>query len=282
MLLLVFFLQGKAQELHRLSFQTEEEMYAYFRYAPGKQIISGHRGTKEAGMPENSIPALEAVLKHTTAIFEVDPRLTKDSVPVMVHDQTLDRTTTGKGNVRDYTWAELQRFRLKDAQGRETPHPINTLDELIEWAKGKTILNLDKKDLPMELTARIIARHQAYAWVWVTVHNVEQARFYLKKSPKQFLSMHVRTAQALEELLQADLPFDRMIVYIGPEIVAANRMFYEALNRRGVMCMISTAPTYDKLDNPADRADKYRAVFADGASILESDLPIEVHQATAH
>ncbi len=277
--ILMLSLQASAQKLHKLNFKTVDEMYKYFEYASDKKVISGHRGTIENHMPENSIPSMKEVLKHTVAIFEIDPRLTKDSIPVMVHDATLDRTTTGTGKVIDYTWAELKKLKLKDKQGQATKYKINTLEEMITWAKGKTILNLDKKDLPMEMTAEIIRKHNAYAWVWVTVHNVEQARFYLEKNPKQYLSMHIKTQQDLDKFVQSGLPFNRMIVYIGPEIKAANQDMYKFFHEKGVMCMISSAPTYDKLPTKEERAEKFRAVFADGASILESDLPIEVSQA---
>lgn len=277
--ILMLSIQASAQKLHKLNFKTVDEMYKYFEYASDKKVISGHRGTIENHMPENSIPSMKEVLKHTVAIFEIDPRLTKDSIPVMVHDATLDRTTTGTGKVIDYTWAELKKLKLKDKQGQATKYKINTLDEMINWAKGKTILNLDKKDLPMEMTAEIIRKHNAYAWVWVTVHNVEQARFYLEKNPKQYLSMHIKTKQDLDKFVQSGLPFNRMIVYIGPEIKAANQDMYKFFHAKGVMCMISSAPTYDKLPTKEERAEKFRAVFADGASILESDLPIEVSQA---
>lgn len=268
-----------SQNLHKLNFKTVEEMYDYFKYALGKKVISGHRGTIEEQMPENSIAAMEAVLKHTPAIFEIDPRLTKDAVPVMVHDATLDRTTTGSGKVADFTWKELQQLKLKDHKGNPTKYKINTLEEMILWAKGKTILNLDKKDLPMEMTAEIIRKHNAYAWVWVTVHNVEQAKFYLDKNPKQYLSMHIRSKEDLEAFKASGLPFDRMIVYIGPEIKPANQEMYQFFREKGVMCMISSAPTYDKLSSVEERAEKYRAVFEDGAAVLESDLPIEVSKA---
>ena len=268
-----------AQKLHKLNFKDVEEMYSYFKYAPGKKIISGHRGTIEDQMPENSIPSMQNVLLSTVAIFEVDPRLTKDSIPVMVHDATLERTTTGHGKVADFTWKELQGLKLKDHKGNPTKYKINTLDEMIKWAKGKTILNLDKKDLPMEMTAEIIRKHNAYAWVWVTVHNVEQAKFYLEKNPKQYMSMHIRTKEQLEAFKSSGLPYDRMIVYIGPEIKSSNQEFYDFFKEKGVMCMISTAPTYDKLPTEAERAEKYRAVFADGATVLESDMPIEVSKA---
>ncbi len=272
-------LHVSAQKLHKLNFKTTEEMYSYFEYAPGKKVISGHRGTIENKMPENSIPSMKAVLQHSVAIFEVDPRLSKDSIPVMVHDATLDRTTTGTGKVADFTWKELKKLKLKDKQGEATRYRINTLDEMIKWAKGKTILNLDKKDLPMEMTAEIIKKHNAYAWVWVTVHNVEQAKFYLEKNPKQYMSMHIRTQEDLEKFVQSGLPFNRMIVYIGPDIKSTNQAMYKFFHEKGVMCMISSAPTFDKLPTVAERAEKFRAVFADGASILESDLPIEVSKA---
>lgn len=268
-----------AQKLHTMDFKTVEQMYEYFHYAPGKQIISGHRGTIELGMPENSIASMQAVLEHTPAIFEVDPRLTKDSVAVMVHDATLGRTTNGTGNVKDYTWDELKNFKLKDHNGNVTKHRINTLDEMVDWAKGKTILNLDKKDLPMEMTAEIIRKHNAYAWVWVTVHTVEQAKFYLNKNPKQYLSMHIKDAAALQAFKDSGLPYNRMIVYIGPEINDDNQAMYAFFRQKGVLCMISTAPSYDKIPSKEKRAQKFRAVFADGASVLESDLPIEVSKA---
>lgn len=60
------------------------------------------------------------------AFFELDPRLTKDSVIVLMHDTTIDRTTAGKGKLAEYTWEELQSFRLKDSEGNPTPYKIPT------------------------------------------------------------------------------------------------------------------------------------------------------------
>lgn len=264
------------QKIHSLQFESPQAMRDYFTYSVEKKIVSGHRGTIEAGLPENSIAAFEAVLQKTTAIFEIDPRYTKDSVAILMHDATLDRTTNGKGKIADYTWDELRKLKLKDQVGNVTNYGINTLDEVIKWAKGKTILNLDKKDLPLAATAAILKKYNAYSWVWVTVHNTEQAAFYLAQNPEQYMSMHIKDQAALEKFKSAGLPYDRMIVYIGPELKDSNQAMYQFFNRKGVMCMISAAPTYDKLKTKAERAEKYKAIFAEGASILESDLPMEV------
>jgi glycerophosphoryl diester phosphodiesterase len=264
------------QKIHSLEFASPQAMRDYFTYAKDKKIVSGHRGTIEAGLPENSIAAFEAVLRKTSAIFEIDPRYTKDSVAILMHDATLDRTTNGKGKVADYTWDELRKLKLKDQAGNITRFGINTLDEVVKWAKGKTILNLDKKDLSLAATAAILKKYNAYSWVWVTVHNIEQAAFYLAQNPEQYMSMHIKDQASLEKFKSAGLPYDRMIVYIGPELKDSNQAMYQFFNNRGVMCMISAAPTYDKLKTKAERAEKYKAIFAEGASILESDLPMEV------
>ena len=271
--------QTQQQKLYTLEFESPSELHEFFKYSKDKTIISGHRGTTEFGLPENSIAAFEKVLEHTPAIFEIDPRLTKDSVVILMHDATLDRTTNGTGNVIDYTWEELQQLRLKDAAGNVTEHRIPTLAETIEWARGKTILNLDRKDVPWETTAEIIREHDAYSFVMVTVHSPEQAAFYLEQDDDQMLSAHIQTIDKLNGYKNAGIPFSRMIAYIGPDIKPENQELYRLLNAEGTMCMISSAPTYDKLPTKEERAEAYRAIIDDGASILESDLPIEVGEA---
>ncbi len=282
--LLLFLIAGspsyaQEQALHRLDFKSPKQLHRFFKYKKGKTVISGHRGTVEQGLTENSIEGMEAVLRHTPAFFEIDPRLTKDGVVVLLHDATLDRTTTGAGKLADHTWQEVQQLRLKDRDGNATGYRIPTLDDAIEWARGKTVLNLDHKDLPLEQTAEIIRKHDAYAFVMVTVHSPEEARYYLDQNSNQMLSAHILTTEKFQEYKAAGIPFNRMIAYIGPKIKPENQELYRLLHAEGVMCMISSAPTYDKLETKEARAEAYRAIFADGATILESDLPIEVAEA---
>lgn len=267
------------RHLHVLNPASPDELHRLFEYQPHRMVISGHRGTAELGLPENAIASMHAVLQHTPAFFEIDPRLTKDSVVVLLHDATLDRTTDGSGKVADYTWAELQKLRLRDRDGNLTEHRIPTLSEAIRWAKGKTVLNLDRKDVPMDMTAALIREHNAHAWVMVTVHSPEQARFYLDQSPDQMLSAHIRSVEQFEGYRDAGIPFNRMIAYIGPHVKDENQALYRLLHGQGVMCMISAASSYDKLPTVAERAAAYQAIQADGATILESDFPIEVSQA---
>lgn len=269
-------------QTNALTFKSADSLRSYFRYTKAAiPIISGHRGSHIPGYPENAIETLEYVLKHTPAFFEIDPRLTKDSVIVLLHDATLGRTTTGKGKLADHTWEEVRKFKLKDKNGNITPYRIPTLQEAIDWARGKTILNLDKKDVPPAMIADIIRRNNAGSFMLVTVHNAQQAKYYYDEDSSRMMSAFVKTEEAMKEYEAAGVPWTNMIAYIGSENKPGNKTMYDLLHARGVRCMISAAPVYDKLIFLQERAEAYRNIFASGADILESDYPIEVAAAIA-
>lgn len=268
-----------AQQGYELKIKDAGALRDFFKYTGNNRpIISGHRGGMIKGFPENSIATFNNTLKHTPAFYEIDPRLTKDSIVVLMHDATLDRTTTGKGKVSDYTYKELLQFRLKDPEGNVTADKIPTLKEAIAWSKGKTILNLDKKDVPLAMTARIL-RESGNEVIMVTVHDAEQAAFYYRDNPDRMFSAFVKTRAAFDAYQAAGIPWENMIAYIGPENKPENKELFDMLHAKGVMCMISSAPTYDKLPDAATRAGHFRDTFKQGADILESDLPVEVAEA---
>jgi glycerophosphoryl diester phosphodiesterase len=78
---------------------------------------------------------------------------------------------------------------------------------------------------------------------------------------------------------QLKFPGESMIAYIGSVNKPENKELIGLLHARGVKCMISAAPTYDKLRDKEERAKNYCDIFKQGADILESDLPIEVAEA---
>src|SRR5690606_35674185 len=206
-----------AQDIHILKIKNVKQLHDFFKYRKNdRPIISGHRGGIVPGYPENSIEAFENTLKHTPAFFEIDPRITKDSVIVLVHDATLERTTTGTGKVADYTWEELQKLNLKDHLGNITSYKIPTLEEAIKWSKGKTVINLDKKDVPLAMTAAIIKKYKATAHVMVTVHTAEQARYYYDQNKDQMFSAFVRTMEEFRAFEENGIPWTQIMAYVGP------------------------------------------------------------------
>ncbi|MCE4564706.1 glycerophosphodiester phosphodiesterase family protein [Maribellus sp. CM-23] len=260
-----------------LEFKSAKEIQEFFRYKEGGSIIvSGHRGGREKHFPENSIEGFQNVLEHMPAFFEIDPRLTKDSVIVLMHDVTLDRTTNATGRLADYTWEELQDVRLKDSEGNVTDCRIPTLEEVIVWSKGKTVVNLDKKDVPLEMIAELIEKHRAETHVMLTVHNGEQARFYYDRFPTIMFSAFSRNEKEFEDMMASGVPASNMIAYVGRTIDESNNEIVEKLRAKGIRCMVSYSPTHDKLKTAEERKQAYMESLKANPDIVESDFPTEV------
>lgn len=110
-------------------------------------LIAAHRGCWK-GSSENSMDALEKCISLGVSIVELDVRKTKDNVLILMHDETVDRTTDGKGAVEDLTWAEISILHLKaenGASGEMTQRSVPTFSEALEAAKDRVIVNVDAK-----------------------------------------------------------------------------------------------------------------------------------------
>lgn len=106
-------------------------------------VVISHRGDWR-NYPENSIPAIESAIRMGVDIMELDVKMTKDSVLVLCHDQTIDRTTNGKGRIKDMTYDSLMTFRLKRSHGVTTDTlRMPTLCQALLCCKDRILVNVD-------------------------------------------------------------------------------------------------------------------------------------------
>ena len=94
--------------------------------------------------PENSIAAIERSIRQGVDVVEIDIQKTKDGEIILMHDKTLDRTTTGKGKVNQWTLDSIRTLYLKNGASIRTIHKVPTLEEALLVSKGKVMINLDK------------------------------------------------------------------------------------------------------------------------------------------
>lgn len=120
-----------------------------FRAGAGKNRIDviAHRGAS-AYAPENTLASFRKAIEMHADWFELDCTLTRDSRLLVIHDDTLDRTTDGKGPVRDKTLAELKqldagRWFSEAYAGEKLP----TLEESLDLAKGRIGVYVELKDM---------------------------------------------------------------------------------------------------------------------------------------
>lgn len=106
-------------------------------------LVAAHRGDWRNAC-ENSVEAVENAIKIGVDIVEIDLMRTKDGELIVMHDEKVDRTTTGSGYVKDMTLAEIKKLRLKNGCSIKTIYKVPTLEEVLLTAKGRVMLNLDK------------------------------------------------------------------------------------------------------------------------------------------
>jgi glycerophosphoryl diester phosphodiesterase len=127
-----------------ISSATIQEKIANLKDSKNKEIIVvAHRGDWR-NAPENSLQAIQNCIDMGVDMVEIDIGETKDGHLVLMHDDTIGRTTNGRGYLKEWTLDSLKTLRLVDGLRVATNHKIPTLKEALELAKGKILINLDK------------------------------------------------------------------------------------------------------------------------------------------
>lgn len=102
--------------------------------------VFGHRGYS-GRYPENTMLSFQKAAETGCDGIELDVQLTKDGVPVVIHDERIDRTTDGTGFVVDYTFEELRRFDAGAITGgKHGFQPIPSFEEYCAWAKDQSLI----------------------------------------------------------------------------------------------------------------------------------------------
>lgn len=257
------------------SFEDAKEFYSWT--SDRIPLVSAHRGGSYSGFPENSLEAFENVIQHTSAIIEFDVAITKDSVLVLMHDNTVDRTTNGKGKVIDLTFEEIRSLNLVDKDGVETDFLVPTLEEVLKWGKGKVLFTIDiKRDVPFEMVVEAIKSQQAEPYSAVITYNVESAKKIYNLHSELMLSVTIRNEEELEKIDESGIPSENIIAFTG--VSSRLPAFNDILHQRGIYTILGVM---GNLDNSAKaRGDEvYVGLVQRGADILATDRPIEAAEA---
>ena len=112
-----------------------------------KSRIIAHRGASKYA-PENTMPAFQLAYDMKAEGIETDVQLTKDGIPVLIHDETLQRATGIKGFVKNFTLEDVRKLDAgKYFSSKFIGTKLITLDEFLEWASNKELyLNLELKN----------------------------------------------------------------------------------------------------------------------------------------
>ena len=269
-------------------YANRAEMIAAQIHNPNSKyvVVACHRGDWR-NYPENSIPAIESIIRMGADIMELDLKLTKDSVLVLSHDWTIDRCTTGKGRVSDYTLDELKQFRLRRAHGVATDSlHICTLREALECCKDRICVNVDQGyeyyDMVLAVTEELGVTDQILIKGKHSVATVAE-----KMAAHEYNMMYMPIIDIQKEQGQklfqeymdtktVPLAYEVCWKKLTPEVSDCFKKVVESGSKLWVNTIWGSLCGYlddDKALDCGDPAEVYDQVIALGASMIQTDRP---------
>ncbi len=124
-----------------------------------KPLVLGHRGAS-AYAPENTLAAFNLALEMGADGVELDVTLTNDGVPIVIHDDTVDRTTNGFGDIREMNWAQVQQLDASHRFEKYRGEKIPTLEQALRAVGKRGIVNIELKGTAIQddgLEAAVLA-----------------------------------------------------------------------------------------------------------------------------
>nr|WP_321509986.1 glycerophosphodiester phosphodiesterase family protein [uncultured Hyphomonas sp.] len=241
-------------------------------------LISAHRGGPVPGYPENALETFQHTVSEIPALLEIDVQKSADGVMILMHDDTLERTSTGEGEASDLTLAELQALTLKDNEGNATSFRIPTLDAVLDWSEGRAMFALDRKGTTTyEDLVNAVAAHDAFDRVMFATYSLDDAALVAGLSQKAMIVTPVEKLEDLQTLRVSGVNLANVLSWGGTEVPRPD--FYAELEAKGVESAFATlgwwTGSWDSRIDMLDDDTLYRRITR-GARLLATDRGREV------
>ena len=242
----------------------------------GIVMVAAHRGA-HMGNFENSIASTKEAIRLGVDIVEVDVRTTKDGHLVLMHDASIDRTTTGKGNVSDLTLMEIRTYRLKGPYGRISKETVPTFEEFLKTAKGKIMVDVDMKTDDVEGILRAVSKAGMGDQVFYFDNDYDQ----LDK-----IRAYDRSALLMPRAYSLQMA-DSAVTRFSPPVVHIDPSFYTAelgamLKKDKIRIWINTLGEADGHLRYGDGEKMLQDLLQHGANMIQTDEPEMLLQLLRH
>jgi glycerophosphoryl diester phosphodiesterase len=229
-------------------------------------LVASHRATHNV-YPENSLKAIQESIRLGVDIIEIDVKVSSDGIPFLMHDRTMDRTTTGKGNPEELTWEELQKLSIVN-KGKKTSYKIPSLEEALELADGKIIVDLDLKtdrlDRIMEVVKRLDMKDSVFFF-----DSDYDALSRIQSANKDFMIMP--RAYSVGQADTAILMFDPPVVHI--DFSFYNTECAQLIRNSNARIWINSLGDCDRELRAGKTRRVLKKLLGNGATIIQTDEP---------
>ncbi|HWV28724.1 MAG TPA: glycerophosphodiester phosphodiesterase family protein [Dyadobacter sp.] len=232
-------------------------------------LVASHRAVHHE-FPENSLPAIREAIRLGVDIIEIDVKVSKDGIPMLMHDGKVDRTTTGKGDLETQTFEALRKLRLI-SNGKITEETIPTLEEALQVAKGRILVDLDLKTDQIEKVIEVVKKVGGEDFVFFFDSDYEILS-KVDAASKKFMLM-----PRAHSLAMADSALTRF----KPEVIHIDEDFYTAevtklIRGKGARVWINALGKPDAEIRKGNARETLKELTRLGANIIQTDEPEKV------
>jgi glycerophosphoryl diester phosphodiesterase len=234
-------------------------------------LVAAHRGSHKKH-PENSLAAIQQSIDTGIDIVEIDVRETRDKQLILMHDETLDRTTTGSGNVMDTNWSEIAELNLL-FDGRSSREKIPKLEEALKMAKGKITVNLDFKTEEAVLIKRVyqlISDYNMEDSVILTIDDLKLIPELHNYNPNIKLMPVVFSKRKIRQMLKYEY-IKILQVYPGKLTNALQK----DIEDREILIWMNSLRKYDKLE-ASEKSGFEKLISKNKVDMIQTDHPEEL------
>jgi glycerophosphoryl diester phosphodiesterase len=246
----------------------------------GGMLIAAHRGGPAPGFPENALETLENARQAGIGVFEIDINESRDGVLFLLHDQRLNRTTTGDGYVSDMSWEGISALKLIDNEGAKTAFSPPKLTDALLWAKqNNVILELDRKETTSfrNIAAAVKAADVEDRVIFIS-YSDEEAGAISRAAPNSMLTAAAYGDRNIEKLRALGVKPQQLIAWTGTREPYPDA--WARLREEGV------EPAFGTLGRPGESLDEqfwadgkggeYDDLAKQGLVLLATDQPFRV------
>ena len=150
--------------------------------------VGGHQGLMSLKPFSDTLGAFEKARRDGVDIVEMDLHISKDGVPVIYHDDQLDRWTDCKGKVQDKNLDELKKCQFNTDKSAKIP----TFEEVLQWSQGRVVVNAEfKEDNSIEPAIRLVEKYNALSWTYFQTKNSRQKYLKARKANETVALLYV-------------------------------------------------------------------------------------------
>ena len=243
-------------------------------------VIAAHRGGPDTGFPENAIETFQHGFDRGIRVFEIDVAETRDGVLTLMHDDRLNRTTTGSGYVSDTDWETMSGLWLEDNDGRRTDfHPPKFTDVLL-WAKQTgAVLELDRKPTTsFRNIAGAVRAAGAEENVIFISYNDDQAAEIAAIDPEFMMTASARGERDISALEARGVDRDHLIAWTGTDRL--DPPAWKRVSDAGVEAAFGTlgraGERFDDQFLADGNGEEFEQLARDGVTLIATDFPYDV------